>query len=164
MKQAHSCQQPDTELVRILGVLFCIKAVETKFCTGSAQIELDHLHWHQSSTIALYRFSTRTSTLALQYQCHHQSLMIRTALPATICLAANAAVSAILLPHSVPYCLSQCPLQQVVQYPSPPPTPSHKLQIDLGGHHPPPPPHLLPVSVSIPYCKLSQGDTIDHLL
>ena len=46
MKQAHSCQHPDTELVRILGVLFCIKAVETKFCTGSAQIELDHLHWH----------------------------------------------------------------------------------------------------------------------
>ena len=46
MKQADSCQHPDTVLVRIMGVLFCIKAVETKFCTGSAQIELDHLHWH----------------------------------------------------------------------------------------------------------------------
>ena len=47
MKQAQSCQQhPYTELVRNLGVLFCIKAVETKFCTGSSQIELDHLHWH----------------------------------------------------------------------------------------------------------------------
>ena len=44
MTQAHCCQHPDTELVRILGVLFCIS--ETKFCTGSAQIELDHLHWH----------------------------------------------------------------------------------------------------------------------
>ena len=46
MKQAHSCQHPNTKLVRILGVLFSIKAVETKFCTGSAQIELDHLPWH----------------------------------------------------------------------------------------------------------------------